>query len=88
MEAIYPRYGTRAEVRLKDGRTFDTRLLDAHGTPADPCSEEEVKEKFRILAEVTNSKESIAQVLSVVERLDTLPSVKPLSEALRSGIHA
>lgn len=87
MEAIYPRYGTRAEVHLKDGRKFDTRLLDAHGTPADPCSEEEVKDKFRILAEVTNSKESIAQVLSVVERLDTLPSVKPLSEALRSGIH-
>ena len=88
MEALYPRYGTRAEVRLKDGRKFDAKLLDAHGTPADPCSEEEVKEKFRCLAEVTNSKESIARVLAAVEKIDTLPSVRPLSEALRSGIRA
>ncbi len=86
MEALYPRYGTRAEVRLNDGRTFDTKLLDAHGTPADPCSEDEAKEKFRCLAVITNSDQSIHEVLSVVERLDKLPSVRPLSEALRSGV--
>ncbi|MBI4192585.1 MAG: MmgE/PrpD family protein [Betaproteobacteria bacterium] len=88
MEALYPRYGTRAEVRLNDGRTFDTKLLDAHGTPADPCSEDEAKEKFRCLAAITNSDQSIHEVLSVVERLDKLPSVRPLSEALRSGVRA
>ena len=86
MDAMYPRYGTRVEVRLKDGRTLDTQLLDAHGTPADPCSEEEGREKFRCLAEVTNSKASIDEVVRVVERLETLVSVKPLSEALQSGV--
>lgn len=88
MEALYPRYGTRAELRLHDGRTFDTKLLDAHGTPADPCSEDEAKEKFRCLAAITNSDESIREVLAVVERIDKLPSVRPLSEALRSGVRA
>ncbi len=86
MEALYPRYGTRAEVRLADGRTLATKLLDAHGTPADPCTEEEAKEKFRCLAAVTNTSDSIAEILSLVERLDTLPSVAPLSKALRSGL--
>lgn len=86
IEAMYPRYGTRVEVRLNDGRVLDSKLLDAHGTPADPCTEEEAKEKFRCLAEVTNTAASIAQVLAIVERLDTSPSVKLLSEALRSGV--
>ncbi|MBI3939069.1 MAG: MmgE/PrpD family protein [Betaproteobacteria bacterium] len=88
MEALYPRYGTRAEVRLADGRTLETKLLDAHGTPADPCTEDEAKEKFRCLAAVTNSGDSIAEVLSLAERLETLPSVAPLSKALRAGVSA
>lgn len=87
MEALYPRYGARAEVRLSDGRTLDTKLLDAHGTPADPCSEDEAKEKFRCLASVSSTGDSIAEVLSLVERLETLPSVAPLSKALRSGVN-
>ena len=45
MEALYPRYGTRAEVKLKDGRTLETKLLDAHGTPEDPCSEDEFRQR-------------------------------------------
>jgi 2-methylcitrate dehydratase PrpD len=86
MEALYPRYGTRAEVRLDDGRTLDMTLLDAHGTPADPCSEAEAKEKFRCLAAVTNTDQSIREVLSLVERLESLSSLSPLSNALRSGV--
>jgi 2-methylcitrate dehydratase PrpD len=88
MEALYPRYGTRAEVKLKDGRTLETKLLDAHGTPADPCSEEEAKEKFRCLAEATLSAASVAEVLATVDRLDKLPSLEPLSRALRAGAQA
>lgn len=88
MEALYPRYGARAEVRLADGRTLETKLLDAHGTPADPCTEDEVKEKFRCLAALTNTDASIAKVLSLAGRLETLPSVAPLSGALRSGVNA
>jgi 2-methylcitrate dehydratase PrpD len=86
MEAMYPRYGTVAQVTLNDGRKIDTKLLDAHGTPADPCTEDEAKEKFRMLGSVTNSAESIQQVLDLVGKLDTLATVAPLSAALRSGI--
>jgi len=84
MEAMYPRYGTQAEVVLNDGRKLEARLLDAHGTPADPCTEDEAKEKFRILAAATQSAKSIAEVLALVEKLDTLPSVAALSASLRS----
>ena len=86
MEALYPRYSTRVEIQLHDGRKFDTKLLDAHGTPADPCTELEAKEKFSCLAAVANSLESITEVLDIVQKMDRLPSIKPLSDALRSGI--
>lgn len=85
MEAMYPRYGTKAEVKLKDGRTVETKLLDAHGTPADPCSEDEAKEKFRCLAEAAVCPEAIAEVLAIVERIDKVDSVRKLSQALRTG---
>jgi 2-methylcitrate dehydratase PrpD len=88
MESLYPRYGTRAEVILKDGRKLETKLLDAHGTPADPCNEAEAKEKFSCLAQAANTPESIAEMLSLVQRLETLNSVAPLSHALRSGVLA
>jgi 2-methylcitrate dehydratase PrpD len=88
IEAMYPRYGTRTEVTLTSGKTLDMKLLDAHGTPADPCTEDEAREKFRCLAEAAVSKESIAEIVSVVDRLDKLASVEPLSHALRSGARA
>jgi 2-methylcitrate dehydratase PrpD len=88
MEAMYPRYGTRAQVKLNNGRTLETTLLDAHGTPADPCSEDEAKEKFRCLAQAAVSAAAVAEVLAVIDRLDKLPNVSPLSEALRSGAPA
>lgn len=85
MEAMYPRYGTRAEVILKDGRKFDTRLLDAHGTPADPCSEDEAQDKFRCLAGVAIGRDAIDTIVSLVSGIDKLASVGPLSESLRDG---
>jgi 2-methylcitrate dehydratase PrpD len=85
MEAMYPRYGTRAEVRLKDGRKLETRLLDAHGTPADPCTEDEAKEKFRCLAEAAIGKDEIQAILSLVSGVEKVASVRSLSEVLRAG---
>jgi hypothetical protein len=85
MEAIYPRYTTVAEVRLKYGCKIDTKLFDAHGTPADPFSAEEGKANFRCPAEVTSSKATIAEV---VGRLEKRPDVRSLSKALQSGVSA
>ena len=85
IEAIYPRYGTVAEVRLKYGCKLDTKLFDAQDAPADPCSAEEGKVNFRCLATVTNSK---AMIADGVGRLEKRPDVRSLSEALRSGVSA
>ena len=86
IEAMYPRYATKVEVHLINGTRLEAKLLDAHGTPPDPCGEDEAKEKFRCLASVSNTSTSIAEVLSLVERLDKLPSVALLSTALRAGV--
>ena len=82
-DALYPRYGTKVEVQLKNGSKLESKLLDAHGTPADPCSEDEAKEKFRCLAAVALDTKSIDAMLSLAERMESLPSVEPLSKALR-----
>ncbi len=83
IEALYPRYATKVEVLLKNGTKYDSKLTDAHGTPADPCSEDEAKEKFRCLAAVSRDDKSIASILGIVERIEKLPNVELLSAALR-----
>ncbi|MBI4189039.1 MAG: MmgE/PrpD family protein [Betaproteobacteria bacterium] len=81
-----PRRAAHVEVRLTDGRTLQSKLADAHGRPGDPCTPDEVKDKFRTLAAVSQTPESIARVLSLVERLELLPSIDAVSEALRTGV--
>ena len=85
MQTHYPsRHGAHVTVHLDNGRILETTVLDAKGTPANPCSDDEIREKFRRLASVSHADGSVAEILSLVERIDTLPSIAPLSKALRA----
>jgi len=87
MQVHYPLRNTaHVTIQLNDGRTFEKTVLDAKGTPANPCSEEEIRAKFRQLAATTLKDEAIMKILSLVDQIETLPSVEPLSAALRSGV--
>jgi 2-methylcitrate dehydratase PrpD len=86
IDAIYPRHGAHVELDLANHRKLGATLLAAKGTPQDPCSEDEVKEKFRCLASAAVTDEAIVEIMSLVGRIETLPSVAPLSRALRSGM--
>jgi 2-methylcitrate dehydratase PrpD len=86
IQAMYPRYAIKVEVHLGKGTKLKTMLLDAHGTPIDPCSEDEAKQKFRCLASVSCDNHVIDSILDIVERIEQLPSVTPLSAALRGSV--
>src|SRR5262249_53539918 len=86
MEALYPdHHAARVEVHLQGGRMLDAKVMDAKGSPADPCTDKEIADKFRQLAAVANTQDSIAEILSLVSRIEQLSSIAPLSKALRDG---
>jgi hypothetical protein len=82
IEAVYPRQGAHVEVHLSDGRKLEAKLLDPHGTAA-ACSEAEIKEKFRCLALASVTEESMSEIASLVDRIESLSLLEPLSKALR-----
>jgi 2-methylcitrate dehydratase PrpD len=69
------------EVHLSDGRTFSRRIVSSHGTPGDPMSQTEVREKFDSTAGRVMSKEELNRVADIVERLDLLDDVSELVDA-------
>ena len=85
IEAMLPHFATKIEVHFKNGSKLETSLMDAHGTVGDPCSENQVKDKFRRLATGSIGRGAIESVLNVVERIEQLPSIAPLSAAIIGG---
>ena len=84
MEAAYPRhYGARVELTLANGERTTSRKLDPHGMPADPCTEHELREKFRGLAGRIKAGAAVAEIEAIVQRIATLPAIEPLSALLR-----
>ena len=86
-ESVYPnKLGARVELELRGGEVRVSSALDAHGTPADPCSDAERRTRFLKLGSAALSSDALNEVLDAVDRLDALPSVQTLSNALRGCI--
>ena len=84
MEAAYPRhYGARVELHLANGRRRDSRVLDPHGMPADPCTEAERIAKFTRLASNVLPVEAIAGVISAVRNCERAASAREFTRLLR-----
>jgi 2-methylcitrate dehydratase PrpD len=85
MEAAYPKhYGARVHLELANGETHDTAVLDPHGMPSDPCSEEERLTKFRLLVRNRMSDTRASQVMGAVNNVENVKSVRNLTRLLRS----
>src|SRR5881409_3374633 len=73
----------RVTVTLSDGRQVTRLCESARGDYQDPYGEAEVREKFRELAGVVLSPSGVARVEELVDRLDDLPRLGDLVDALR-----
>jgi 2-methylcitrate dehydratase PrpD len=84
VDAAYPnQFGAKVSVATNDGRRFERTVWDAHGTPADPCSAEEIRAKFRKLAAARIPAEAIEAIVAAVDELDQVASLDRLTAALR-----
>jgi 2-methylcitrate dehydratase PrpD len=85
VEAAYPaRFGARVTVELRDGRLYEGYELNPHGTPQQPCTDEELAQKFRRLARASCSDAKITTIVELVNRIESLETLSPLSTALQS----
>src|SRR5499426_961352 len=84
LSAVVPRLKpARVTVTLADGRQMTRLRESARGDYQDPYSAREVRAKFRELAGVVLSPSGVARVEEIVDRLDELPRVTDLFDAMR-----
>jgi 2-methylcitrate dehydratase PrpD len=76
---------TIIDIELKDGRKISGRADFGKGSPAMPMSYDEVAQKFRENAEFAGMARARAdEIVELVRRLETLPSVDDLAKRLIS----
>jgi 2-methylcitrate dehydratase PrpD len=73
----------RVTVTFTDGRRVTRLRESARGDYQDPYGEDEVRSKFRELAGLVLSPAGVARIETLVDRLDDLPRLADLVEALR-----
>jgi 2-methylcitrate dehydratase PrpD len=85
-EAVYPqRFGSRVQLHLANGEVKEALTLDPHGTPADPCSAQELTEKFTRLAALSPLKVDSVAIALAVDQLNKSPTLRELSQLLRAA---
>ena len=87
IEAVYPRqFGASMRLELADGRTVERTVMECHGTPADPCTEQEHLDKFRWLAGTVLPASAVGELATLIEAAPALASVCDLTAPLRSAV--
>lgn len=74
---------TIVEVRTRSGEAYVERVDSARGTPENPLSSGEVREKFLFLASTVVEEDRAVEIMDAVDRLEQLPDVHELTELLR-----
>jgi 2-methylcitrate dehydratase PrpD len=85
MDAAYPlHYGARVQLMLTDGTRREAVIHDPHGVTFDPCSIEEVEQKFRRLAASTLSADRVEALRRAIRDCEQLPDVRSLTQMARA----
>jgi len=76
---------TRVEVRTVKGGTYAVEMKYSKGTPSNPFTVDELKDKFKILASSVFSEERINAIIETVESLDKLDDISALIQLLKEA---
>jgi 2-methylcitrate dehydratase PrpD len=71
------------KVVLKDGREFTKTVDEARGTPGNPLTAQEVRDKYRQCVKGIQSKEEMEKSIETVEDLEKLKKISALTDLLR-----
>ena len=74
----------RALVTTTDGRALERTVIDPHGTPADPCTAEEIEAKFTRLASQVKKPDTVERIRSAARQLVAATGLDVFSQALRA----
>ncbi len=84
-EAAYPhRVGSRVQLLLDDGAVREAATLDPHGSPADPCNDEEVIAKFHRLAALSPLPCDTSAIVDAIRSLETPGSARRFTALMRA----
>jgi 2-methylcitrate dehydratase PrpD len=83
LDSFFPeKMPTIVEVKTRSGKIYVERVDSTRGTPENPFSRSEVREKFLFLATTVINEDHAAKIMEVVDRLEFLPDVHELTELL------
>jgi 2-methylcitrate dehydratase PrpD len=83
LEKVFPeQWPARVALRLRDGRVFEVERDNPRGNTARPVSDDEIETKFRQMATQLIPADRADQIIAVVDRLETLPSIRELTRLL------
>lgn len=84
-EAVYPRrFGSRVQLHLDNNEVREAATLDPHGAAADPCTDEELVEKFGRLAAFSPLKCDPTAIVAAVRSLETIKSTRRFTALMRT----
>ena len=70
------------EVKMNDGRMFQETVKYSKGTPKNPFTTQELKDKFRTLASALFSEQRISAIMETVESLERVNDISDLTALL------
>jgi len=76
---------SHVEVKTVDGRIYEEEIKYSKGTPNNPFTPEELKDKFKTLASSLFSEKRIDKILEVISRLEELEDISTLTGLLKEG---
>jgi len=87
VEAVYPRqFGASVRLELSDGAVRERAVMECHGTPADPCSNQEHVDKFGWLAGGVLPANTVSELARLIDATPTLANARDLTAPLRSTV--
>ena len=83
VQALYPaKRSARVRVKMKNGSSWEEKVLDVRGTRTNPMSREEVEDKFRSLASIVLPDDQVEEVIKTVRDLEGLSDMHKLCSLL------
>lgn len=73
------------EIEMNDGSVLAMDCREPRGAPGNPLTAAQIEQKFRTYARARLPEAQIEKVVDMVQRLEALPSVRPLIAALRAS---
>ncbi len=73
---------TTVKITMEDGRAFEMTVDEARGTPENPLSADEIRNKYRECVRGVQSEKDAERTIGLVEDLESLDNIRGLADLL------